>query len=221
MQMKPYLFGQGVFHFIDGSMTCPPSHVSDSFVGPSSTINPFFLRWKQQDQLILSALLSSLSLRGCVASCGRLSYLALCLAYSWESPSVSVQFSHHATPWFLPSSSTRWLFGKYLHAASQIIIWRIGCCQSPHVLWRLQYLCVSWWVQRLGNESYNQDKIIVVCWSTQQSSHPWISTQELRSVHGHYRLSTAFTSATAATSVAAATSAHLAMSHHRFSLGCR
>jgi len=59
MQMKPYLLGQGVFHFVDGLVSCPPSHVSDSFVGSSSTINPSFLRWKQRDQLILSALLSS------------------------------------------------------------------------------------------------------------------------------------------------------------------
>jgi hypothetical protein len=43
-------------------MSCPPSHVPDSFVGSSSTINPSFLRWKQHDQLILSALLSSLSM---------------------------------------------------------------------------------------------------------------------------------------------------------------
>ena len=43
-------------------MSCPPSHVSDSFVGSSSTINPSFLHWKQRDQLILSALLSSLSI---------------------------------------------------------------------------------------------------------------------------------------------------------------
>jgi hypothetical protein len=59
---KPYLLGQGVFHFIDGLVSCPPSHVSDSFAGSSSTINPSFIRWKQQDQLILSALLSSLSI---------------------------------------------------------------------------------------------------------------------------------------------------------------
>jgi hypothetical protein len=59
--MKPYLLGQGVFHFVDGLMSCPLSHISDSYVGPSSTISPSFLRWKQQDQLILSALLSSLS----------------------------------------------------------------------------------------------------------------------------------------------------------------
>jgi hypothetical protein len=60
MQMKPYLLGQGVFHFVDGSVSCPPSHIFDSSVGSSSIISPSFLHWKQQDQLILSALLSSL-----------------------------------------------------------------------------------------------------------------------------------------------------------------
>jgi len=61
MQMKPYLCGQGVFHFIYGSISCPPSHVSDSSTGFFSTISSFFLCWKQHDQFILSALLSSLS----------------------------------------------------------------------------------------------------------------------------------------------------------------
>jgi len=60
MQMKTYLLGQSFFHFVDGSLSCPPSHVSDSFAGSSSTISPSFLCWKQHDQLILSALLSSL-----------------------------------------------------------------------------------------------------------------------------------------------------------------
>ena len=58
--MKPYLLGYGVFHFINGSMPCRPSYFSDGSTGSSSTISPFFLHWKQQDQLILSALLSSL-----------------------------------------------------------------------------------------------------------------------------------------------------------------
>jgi hypothetical protein len=49
MQMNPYLLGHGVFHFIDGSMPFPPSHISDSFDGSSSAINPSFLRWKQHD----------------------------------------------------------------------------------------------------------------------------------------------------------------------------
>ena len=61
MQMKPYLLGQGVFQFVDGSLPCPPSHMIDASAGSSSAISPSFLRWKQQDQLILSALLSSLS----------------------------------------------------------------------------------------------------------------------------------------------------------------
>ena len=61
MQMKPYLFGQGVFHFVDGSVLCPPSHIFDSSASSSSIINPSSFYWKQQDQLIVSALLSSLS----------------------------------------------------------------------------------------------------------------------------------------------------------------
>jgi hypothetical protein len=61
MQMKPHLLGQGVFHFVDGLVSCPSSHIFNSFAGSSSTISHSFLRWKQHDQIILSALLSSLS----------------------------------------------------------------------------------------------------------------------------------------------------------------
>ena len=42
--MKSYLLGQRVFHFVDGSMSYPPSHVSD-------ISTDFFLHWKQYDQL--------------------------------------------------------------------------------------------------------------------------------------------------------------------------
>jgi len=58
--MKPYLLGQGVFHFVEDLVPCPPSHVSDGSASSSSIISHSFLCWKQQDQLILSALLSSL-----------------------------------------------------------------------------------------------------------------------------------------------------------------
>ena len=44
MQMKPYLLGQGVFHFVDGSLSCPPAHPIDASVATSSAINPSFLR---------------------------------------------------------------------------------------------------------------------------------------------------------------------------------
>jgi hypothetical protein len=47
MQMKPYFLGQGVFHFADGLVSCPPSHVSDNSDVSSLAINPSFLYWKQ------------------------------------------------------------------------------------------------------------------------------------------------------------------------------
>ena len=62
MQIKLYLIGQDIFHFVDGSLLCPPSHVV-VVDGYSLQTNPFFfLCWKQKDQLILSALLSYLSM---------------------------------------------------------------------------------------------------------------------------------------------------------------
>jgi hypothetical protein len=46
MEMLPYLLGQGVFGFVDGSNTCPSSHVlvGDGF---SLQVNPLFLHRKQ------------------------------------------------------------------------------------------------------------------------------------------------------------------------------
>ena len=74
MQMKPYLLGQGVFGFVDGSNSCPSSHTIAAD-GLSLQVSQSFLHWKQQDQLILSALLSSLSMEvlhlvvDCTTSC--------------------------------------------------------------------------------------------------------------------------------------------------------
>ncbi|KAL3571040.1 hypothetical protein D5086_028289 [Populus alba] len=60
MQIKPYLLIQGVYAFLNGSYPCPALYVTaTNTVAPD--INPFFLLWKQQDQLIMSALLTSLS----------------------------------------------------------------------------------------------------------------------------------------------------------------
>jgi hypothetical protein len=43
--MKLYLLVQGIFHFVDGSLSCPPSHIAkvDSSVGSSPYVNPSFL----------------------------------------------------------------------------------------------------------------------------------------------------------------------------------
>jgi hypothetical protein len=46
MQMLPYLLGQGVFGFVDGSNTCPSPHVLAGD-GTSLQENPLFLHWKQ------------------------------------------------------------------------------------------------------------------------------------------------------------------------------
>jgi hypothetical protein len=79
MQMKPYLLGQGVFHFVDSSASS------------SSTISPSFLRWKQHYQLILSALLSSLSVDvlHLVVDCFTSHYVGRTLEKALASPSNS------------------------------------------------------------------------------------------------------------------------------------
>jgi hypothetical protein len=61
MQMKLYLLGQGVLDFVDGSNSCPSPHILVAD-GVSLQVSQHFLHWKQQDQLILSVLLSSLSM---------------------------------------------------------------------------------------------------------------------------------------------------------------
>jgi len=106
MQMKSYLIGQGVFSFVDGSTPCPSSH--DFFNTASAVSTTFnsgpcqvFLAWKQQDQLILSALLSSLSVEvlhlvvDCSTSASVWSTLELALA------------SPHAIAWLSSGSLTR------------------------------------------------------------------------------------------------------------------
>ena len=64
MHIKPYLIDQGVFPLVNGLFP----YVASQFLPPAGSdssapmINPTFLFWKLQDQLILSSLLSSLSM---------------------------------------------------------------------------------------------------------------------------------------------------------------
>ena len=58
--MKPYLLGQSVYSYVDGSFPCPPAYIPSADM-TLSTINPSYLSWKQQFQLIISAILLSLS----------------------------------------------------------------------------------------------------------------------------------------------------------------
>ncbi|KAJ0040318.1 hypothetical protein Pint_28354 [Pistacia integerrima] len=74
-QLIPYLRGQNLFGYLDGSIPCPPitipsstnTSISPPITVPSSTNtsihipNPTYIHWSQQDQIILSAILSSLT----------------------------------------------------------------------------------------------------------------------------------------------------------------
>ncbi|KAF5446599.1 hypothetical protein F2P56_032214 [Juglans regia] len=54
--MVPYLRGQDLFHFVDGSSKPPSRLLSDK-----TTVNPNFLAWTKMDQMILSVKISTLS----------------------------------------------------------------------------------------------------------------------------------------------------------------
>jgi hypothetical protein len=61
-QILPYLKGQHLFGFVDGTQTPPPQYLPLTTTEPSHLrSNPKFLLWQSQDHLILSALISSLS----------------------------------------------------------------------------------------------------------------------------------------------------------------
>ncbi|XP_012850808.1 PREDICTED: uncharacterized protein LOC105970518 [Erythranthe guttata] len=57
-QMLPYLKGQEVFGYVDGTIKAPPATLT---VNGTSTPNPEFALWTKQDNLILSTINSSLT----------------------------------------------------------------------------------------------------------------------------------------------------------------
>uniref|UniRef100_A0A2N9J5B9 Integrase catalytic domain-containing protein n=1 Tax=Fagus sylvatica TaxID=28930 RepID=A0A2N9J5B9_FAGSY len=61
-QVVPYLKGQHLFRFVDGSHPCPSQVVASASSDSTAVLlNSEFTKWQLQDQLILSALISSLS----------------------------------------------------------------------------------------------------------------------------------------------------------------
>jgi len=88
--MAPYLLGQGVSVFVDGSYSCPTLYIATNDT-TAPVINPSFLSWKQQDQLIMSALLSSLSIEilHLVVDCDTSHSIWQTLEKSFASPSPS------------------------------------------------------------------------------------------------------------------------------------
>ncbi|KAF5471554.1 hypothetical protein F2P56_008335 [Juglans regia] len=105
-QIVPYLHGQDHYHFIDGSFPPPPPIISAS---PSSTPgilfapkpNPSYLQWRCTDQLLLSALLSSLTesiLAQAVSSrTSRELWLSLETMFTSQSQAKIFQIRHQLT----------------------------------------------------------------------------------------------------------------------------
>ncbi|KAA8535839.1 hypothetical protein F0562_030841 [Nyssa sinensis] len=60
-QLIPYLRGQNLFGYLDGSTPCLPITLSSSSNDSTIVPNPDYIHWSQQGQIILSALLSSLT----------------------------------------------------------------------------------------------------------------------------------------------------------------
>jgi hypothetical protein len=60
-QIVPYLKGQKVLGHVDGTIPMPPQSIPASSDGSITIPNPAFLTWVQQDQMVLSALISSLT----------------------------------------------------------------------------------------------------------------------------------------------------------------
>jgi len=96
--MKSFLLGQGVYSFIDGTSTCPPSHL-ESVAVSSSSVNLAYLTWKQQDHLIMSALLSSLSVEvlHLVVDCNTSHDIWRTLETAFASPSNSRIMQFHGS----------------------------------------------------------------------------------------------------------------------------
>lgn len=61
MQFQIVLIGYNLIGYVDGSLPYPPTHLSASNGFEGSTINPTHLAWIRQDQLILNAIVDSLS----------------------------------------------------------------------------------------------------------------------------------------------------------------
>jgi hypothetical protein len=74
-QIVPYLRGQHLYGFIDGTKPAPPPTLAVTASETTTVIpNPEFYTWHTQDQMILSALISSLS-ETSTCPCGQMHHI--------------------------------------------------------------------------------------------------------------------------------------------------
>uniref|UniRef100_A0A2N9IBW9 Reverse transcriptase Ty1/copia-type domain-containing protein n=1 Tax=Fagus sylvatica TaxID=28930 RepID=A0A2N9IBW9_FAGSY len=122
-QIVPYLRGQHLYGFIDGTKPAPPP-----FLQASDTIvalpNPEFYTWHTQDQMILSALISSLSetVLAHVVKCTTSHAVWLCLErmFTSQSRARSMQLHHQLSTLKKGDSSMADFFQKFTSLADTL-----------------------------------------------------------------------------------------------------
>ncbi|XP_019150239.1 PREDICTED: uncharacterized protein LOC109147057 [Ipomoea nil] len=97
-QLVPFLRGQGLLGYVDGGTPCPPATIDtaptsgDTAVMPATSgPNPAHQAWMQQDQSILSLLISSLSDEVMYLAVGRTTSKAV-----WDSITAALGSSKRA-----------------------------------------------------------------------------------------------------------------------------
>uniref|UniRef100_A0A2N9IMK5 Reverse transcriptase Ty1/copia-type domain-containing protein n=1 Tax=Fagus sylvatica TaxID=28930 RepID=A0A2N9IMK5_FAGSY len=124
-QIVPYLRGQHLYGFIDGTNPAPPSSVTASTSDTTTALpNPEFSNWHTQDQMILSALISSLfeTILAHVVKCTTSCAVWLCLErmFTSQSRARSMQLHHQLSTLKKGDSSMADFYHKFTSLADTL-----------------------------------------------------------------------------------------------------
>uniref|UniRef100_A0A2N9GE94 Retrotransposon Copia-like N-terminal domain-containing protein n=1 Tax=Fagus sylvatica TaxID=28930 RepID=A0A2N9GE94_FAGSY len=124
-QIIPYLRGQHLYGFIDGTKPAPASSLAVPDSGTTAALpNPDFYIWHTQDQMILSALISSLSetVLAHVVKCNTSRDVWLCLErmFTSQSRARSMQLHHQISTLKKGDSSMADFYQKFTSVADTL-----------------------------------------------------------------------------------------------------
>jgi hypothetical protein len=123
-QIVPYLRGQHLYGFIDGTKPAPSSSVTAHTSDTAAVPNPEFYTWHTQDQMILSALISSLSetVLAHVVKCTTSRAVWLCLErmFTSQSRARSMQIHHQLSTLKKGDSSMADFYHKFTSLADTL-----------------------------------------------------------------------------------------------------
>jgi hypothetical protein len=124
-QIVSYLRGQHLYGFIDGTKPAPPHSLAIQASGTTAIIpNPYFYTWHTQDQMILSALISSLfeTMLAHVVKCTTSRDVLLCLErmFTSQSRAHSMQIHHQISTLKKGDSSIADFYHKFTSLADTL-----------------------------------------------------------------------------------------------------